>query len=437
MSTIAEVKLWGRTIGAVSLEEVNGVASFEYDRAFAQSGFQVAPLMMPLAPDNRVYRFPDLPPQTFHGLPGMLADALPDKFGNALINAWLATQGRAPATFDAVERLYYTGTRGMGALEFAPVVGPVTRSAKKIEIEALVKLASDVLANRNTLKTTFAGKERAQALGDILRVGTSAGGARAKAVIAWNPRTNEVRSGQVAAGDGFEYWLLKFDGVANNRDKELADPKGYGAIEYAYSLMARAAGITMSDCRLLEEHGRRHFMTRRFDRLAGGAKLHMQSLCAMAHYDFNNPGAYSYEQAMLVIRQLGLPMAAIEEQFRRMVFNIIARNQDDHVKNIAFLMDRAGRWMLAPAYDITYSYNPDGDWTARHQMTVSGKRDDFTLADFKACARAAIMKRGRAETIIEEVREAVAQWPKFAKDADVPATWRKQIQKNHRMKKFV
>jgi len=435
MSTIAGVKLWGRTVGAVTLEAVNGVASFEYDRAFAQSGIQVAPLMMPLA--NRVYRFPGLPLETFHGLPGMLADSLPDKFGNALINAWLATQGRAPATFDAVERLCYTGTRGMGALEFAPVVGPAARGAKKIEVGALVKLASDVLANRNNLKATFAGKKRAQALGDILRVGTSAGGARAKAVIAWNPRTNEVRSGQVAAGDGFDYWLLKFDGVANNRDKELAAPQGFGAIEYAYSLMARAAGITMSECRLLEEHGRRHFMTRRFDRLAGGAKLHMQSLCAMAHYDFNNAGAYSYEQAMLVLRQLGLPMASIEEQFRRMTFNIIARNQDDHAKNIAFLMDRAGRWTLAPAYDITYSYNPGGGWTSLHQMTLNGKRDDFTLADFKACARAAIMKRGRAGTIIDEVRAAVAQWPKFAKDAGVTDVWRKLIKKNQRMKKFV
>jgi serine/threonine-protein kinase HipA len=317
-----------------------------------------------------------------------------------------------------------------------PVTGPVTNAAKKIEIEALVRLASEVLANRGNLKTTFAARRREQALGDILRVGTSAGGARAKAIIAWNPDTGEVRSGQIAAGAGFGYWLIKFDGVANNRDKELSDPKGYGAIEYAYSLMARAAGITMSECRLLEEHGRRHFMTRRFDRLADGAKLHMQTLGAMAHYDFNNAGAYSYEQAMLVIRQLGLPMSAIEEQFRRMTFNIIARNQDDHVKNIAFLMDKAGRWTLAPAYDITYSHNPAGDWTARHQMTMNGKRDDFTMADFNACARAAIMKRGRAGTILGEVREAVAQWPKFAKAAGVSADWRAQIQKNQRMKKL-
>lgn len=435
MSTIAEIKLWGSVVGAVSVNGPDEVAAFEYDRAFLKSGIEVAPLMMPLA--ERVYSFPELPHRTFHGLPGMLADALPDKFGNALIDAWLATQGRAPSSFNAVERLCYTGARGMGALEFVPAVGPVYRSAKAIEVEALVKLASDVLSNRNNLKGTFAGDNtRAEALKDILRVGTSAGGARAKAVIAWNPRTNEVRSGQIAAGDGFEYWLLKFDGVSNNRDKELNDPKGYGAIEYAYSLMARAAGITMSECRLLEEHGRRHFMTRRFDRLPDGSKLHMQSLCAMAHYDFNNAGAYSYEQAFLVIRRLGLPMAAIEEQFRRMAFNIVARNQDDHVKNIAFLMNRAGRWALAPAFDVTYAYNPDGDWTSRHQMSMNGKLDGFTLEDFKACAKTAIMKRGRAETILGEVCEAVAQWPSFAKQADVAPAWRKQVQGNFRLKKF-
>ena len=271
------------------------------------------------------------------------------------------------------------------------------------------------------------------ALGDILRVGTSAGGARAKAVIAWNRDTNEVRSGQVEAGKGFDYWLLKFDGVTGNKDKELEDPKGYGAIEYAYSLMAKAAGINMSECRLLEENGRRHFMTRRFDRLAGGEKLHMQSLCALAHFDFNSAGAYSYEQALLTIRQLNLPMATVEEQFRRMAFNIIARNQDDHVKNIAFLMDKSGQWSLTPAFDVTYSFNPSGDWTATHQMMMNGKRDSFTLADFRACAKSALMKRGRAETIVDEVRTAVAKWQDYAEQAQVMNTWRKQIQKNLRL----
>ena len=296
-----------------------------------------------------------------------------------------------------------------------------------------MELASEVLSHRKTLKTTFASPSRKNALNDILRVGTSAGGARAKAVIAWNRATNEVRSGQIAAGKGFDYWLLKFDGVTGNRDKEREDPKGYGAIEYAYYLMARTAGITMNECRLLEEGGRRHFMTRRFDRLDGGEKLHMQSLGALAHFDYNQAGAYAYEQALLVIRQLELPMEIVEQQFRRMVFNILARNQDDHVKNIAFLMDKAGRWSLAPAFDVTYSFNPTGDWTNRHQMTLNGKRDGFTLADFRACAQTAVMKRGRAETILDEVRTAVSQWADFAEQAQVTKTWRTQIQRNLRL----
>lgn len=423
--TVAEVQLWGRTIGAVSLAEGGGSAAFQYDPDFARSGIEISPLMMPLS--DRVYVFPELPFRTFHGLPGLLADSLPDRFGNALIDAWLATQGRTPESFNAVERLCYTGTRGMGALEFAPALGPKPQRAKKIEVDALVKLASEVLTHRQNLKTTFAGEKRRAALNDILRVGTSAGGARAKAVIAWNRDTNEVRSGQIEAGTGFEYWLLKFDGVAGNRDKELEDPQGYGAIEYAYYLMARAAGIHMSECRLLEEGGRRHFMTRRFDRPAGGGKLHLQSLGALAHFDFNHAGAHSYEQALLTLRRLNLPMAAVEEQFRRMTFNLITRNQDDHVKNIAFLMDKAGQWSLAPAFDMTYSYNPSGDWTATHQMTMNGKRDGFTLADFRACAKSALLKRGRAETIVAEVRAAVARWPDYAEQARVTAEWRKTI----------
>ncbi len=431
MTTLAEVRLWDRTIGAVTLEDGADHAAFEYDPAFAASGIEVSPVTMPLG--HRVYRFPALSRETFHGLPGLLADSLPDRFGNALIDAWLATQGRASASFNAVERLSYTGTRGMGALEFVPNIGPRVRSARKIEIDALVQLASEVLTHRNDLQASFSGKRRAQALQDILRVGTSAGGARAKAVIAWNPATNEVRSGQIAAGSGFEYWLLKFDGVAGNKDKELEDPQGYGAIEYAYHLMARDAGITMPECRLLEENNRRHFMSRRFDRTAGGGKLHMQSLCALAHFDYNAAGAYAYEQAFLVMRQIGLPMADVEQQFRRMAFNIIARNQDDHTKNIAFLMDKQGRWSLSPAFDVTYSYNPDGTWTATHQMSVNGRRDGFTLEDFRACAKSALLKRGRAESIIEEIRAAVTRWPDYAARAGVGDGWREQIGRVHRM----
>lgn len=428
---IAKVQLWGRTIGAVSLEEGREVAAFQYDADFARSGIELSPLAMPLG--EQVYQFPALSRNTFHGLPGMLADALPDKFGNALIDAWLATQGRTPESFHAVERICYTGTRGMGALEFSPALGPKPGKAAKIKVDALVRLAGEVLTHRGDLQGHFhtAGQERA--LRDILRVGTSAGGARAKAVIAWNRETNEVRSGQIAAGEGFDYWLLKFDGVAGNKDKELEDPKGYGAIEYAYHLMSKAAGITMSECRLLEEDGRRHFMTRRFDRLTGGGKLHMQSLCALAHYDFQQAGAYSYEQALLAIRRLKLPMAAVEEQFRRMAFNIVSRNQDDHVKNIAFLMNQSGEWSLAPAFDVTYSYNPSGSWTSTHQMTLNGKRDGFTMEDFEACAKSALMKRGRAAAIIAEVQAAVRRWPEFAAEARLDDERRDKIHKTHRL----
>jgi serine/threonine-protein kinase HipA len=431
MSTYAQVKLWGRTIGAVALEDGRDIAVFEYDPDFARSGIEVAPLTMPLA--RKIYTFPALPIKTFYGLPGLLADSLPDKFGHALIDAWLASQGRTPEAFNAVERLCYVGERGTGALEYAPVLGPAAGRAARLQVDRLVELASEILTRRKNLAVSFADPHKERALMDILRVGTSAGGARAKAIIAWNPDTNEVRSGQTEADPGFEYWLLKFDGVSNNRDKELEDPQGFGVIEYAYSQMARDAGIHMNPCRLFEENNRRHFMTRRFDRLADGGKLHMQSLCAMAHFDFNLAGAYGYEQALQVIRRLGLSMEAVEEQFRRMVFNIFARNQDDHVKNIAFLMDKTGRWSLSPAFDLTYSYNPAGAWTSSHQMTLNGKRDGFVLDDFRDCARSAAMKRGRAETIIAEVRAAVSRWRDYADAAGVPAAWRDQIQATLRL----
>jgi serine/threonine-protein kinase HipA len=386
---------------------------------------------MPL--NRQIYEFPDLPRRTFRGLPGLLADSLPDRFGNALIDAWLATQGRSPGSFSAIERLCYTGTRGMGALEYAPVLGPNSRRSAPINVDALVELASEVLTHHQDLGGHFFGKSSGKALADILKVGTSAGGARAKAVIAWNRRTNEVRSGQLPAGPGFTYWLLKFDGVSGNKDKELEDPQGYGAIEYAYSLMARAAGITMTECRLLEEHGRRHFMTRRFDRLDDGRKLHMQSLGALGHLDYNQAGACAYEQAFLTIRQLGLPMAATEEQFRRMLFNVVARNQDDHVKNIAFLMNKTGEWRLAPAFDVTYSYNPSGSWTATHQMTLNGKRDGFLKADIRAIGKSAGLKQGRADTLLDEVTAAVERWQEFATRAKVPEGVTKKIRQAHRL----
>lgn len=429
--TVAEVRMWGRPIGAVSVDGPGQIAAFEYTDLFSQSGIEVSPITMPLGSD--VYRFPNLAKESFHGLPGMLADSLPDKFGNAVIDAWLATQGRLPGEIDAVERLCYTGKRGMGALEFEPAQGPQADQSTPIQIDALVQLASDVLRGRESFQTFLNHPEKADALRDILRVGASAGGARAKAVIAWNPTTNEVRSGQVKAPPGFEHWILKFDGVSNNRDRDLADPQGYGAIEYAYSLMAHAAGVRTPPSRLLEENGRRHFMVRRFDRTDAGEKLHMQSLAALAHLDFNAAGANSYEQALVVMRRLGLSMDDVEEQFRRMAFNVVARNQDDHVKNIAFLMDKQGKWSLSPAFDVIYSYNPSGTWTSTHQMSMNQKRDGFTTEDFRAVAETASMKRGRADTILAEVIDAVRRWPEFAEKAGVTPEQTKQIAAAHRL----
>lgn len=431
MSTIAEVKLWGSTVGAVVLADGERVASFQYDPSFRKSAIQLSPLMMPLS--DRIYSFPDLSQTGFHGLPGLLADSLPDKFGNALIDSWLARQGRAPESFNAVERLCYTGSRGMGALEFVPVTGPEINEISTLAVDRLVELASEILSSRGELKTNL--DKKPESIAEILRVGTSAGGARAKAVIAWNRQTNEVRSGQGNIPAGFEPWLIKFDGVSNNKDKELADPKGYGLIEYAYSKMARDCGIEMSECRLFSESGRHHFMTRRFDR-PNGDKLHMQSLAAMAHMDFNMARAYAYEQAFDVMRRLNMPSDSLDQLYRRMVFNVIARNQDDHVKNIAFLMDRRGVWSLAPAYDVTYSYQPDGLWTNSHQMTINGKQDSFTLADFEQCAMTAMLRRGRFKAILNEVREVVSRWNDYAEDAGIESGKRRKISNSLRLTEF-
>lgn len=432
MSEEVRVLLWGRLIGAALLEPGEETAVFSYTPQFAASGIEVSPLEMPLRTEP--YAFPELSHKSFKGLPGLLADSLPDRYGNALIDAWLARQGRGPQSANAIERLCYMGKRGTGALEFAPVEGPDLSASEEIEIGELVELAAKVLAERDDFATTIAPGHEEDGLLEVLSVGMSAGGARAKATIAWNPETNEVRSGQVNAPPGFEHWLLKFDGIGSNRDRErFADPEGYGAIEYAYSLMATAAGIEMSSCRLFLENGRRHFMTRRFDRPSGNTKLHMQSLAGLRHYDFNDPRAYSYEQALMTVRLLGLPMAMVEEQFRRMAFNLIARNQDDHVKNIAFLMDKGGNWSLSPAFDMAYNYNRDGEWTARHQMSVNGKRDGFVTDDLLSCAAAVSMQKERAIGILEQVAAAVADWPEFAAAANVPERRVEEIGATHRL----
>lgn len=429
--TVAEIILWGRTIGAVSWDEERQFAYFEYDPSFQQSHIEIAPLTVPLGPT--IYSFPELPRASFYGLPGLLADSLPDKFGHAVIDAWLARQGRSPDSFNPVERLCYIGKRGMGALEFEPARPPKRGERGKLDMQLLVELASEILARRSALTGSFQSPRREKTMQEIFRIGTSAGGARAKAVVAWNPTTNEVRSGQVDPGSGFSHWIVKFDGVRGNRDKELDDPQGYGLVEYAYHKMATAAGIQMSDCAILSENGRHHFLTKRFDRTDDGKKVHMQSLAGIAHYDFNLAGGYAYEQAMQVMRQLDLSMAELEQQFRRMAFNIVARNQDDHVKNIAFLMDKAGNWSLSPAFDVTYSYNPDGEWTDRHQMTLNGKRGKFTVDDFAAGEKTIALKRGSGKEILEEVISVVRRWETFAEEAGVFEETARRIARAHRL----
>ena len=435
MKDTARVILWGSDIGAVTWLPERGIGVFQYTPEFAQSGIEVAPLMMPLT--DAPYGFPSLSKETFKGLPGLLADSLPDKFGSILINAWLSRRGRDPGSFTPVERLCYTGTRGMGALEFKPLMSDAPAVSRKVEIDALVDLANRVLDDRIALKGKFNGVDDQRSIEDILRVGTSAGGARAKAVLAWNPQTGEFRSGQAPADRGFGHWLLKFDGVHGNRDREVADPQGFGRIEYAYYLMAREAGIDMQECRLHEEGGRAHFMTKRFDRTETGQKLHMQSLGALMHYDFNIAGLYAYEQAIQAIRRLGLGMADTEQQVRRAYFNVVARNQDDHVKNIAFLMDRRGTWRLSPAFDIAYSYNPSGAWTGQHQMSLNGKRDGFDIDDLIAFAGVSGIKNTKAKAILSEVTSAVSSWRRFAEDAGMPETDIDRIEQTQRRHLFV
>lgn len=413
----AKVILWGSVIGAVSWLENKEIGVFQYASDFVGSGIQLSPIVMPL--NEFPYEFPALAKNSFKGLPGLLADSLPDKFGNAVIDAWLASQGRSESSFNPVERLCYIGTRGMGALEFEPTISEYSIKEKKIEINKLVDLVNKILDQRTGLYGVLTGIDDHEALEDILRVGTSAGGARAKAILAWNPNTKEFRSGQINLDPGFEHWLLKFDGISNNRDKEIADPLGYGKIEYAYYKIALNIGIKMMDSKLHHEGGRSHFMTKRFDRTLDGGKIHAQTLGALAHYDYNFAGSNSYEQAIQVMKHLGLSRQDLEQQVLRTFFNIVGRNQDDHVKNIAFLMDRGGKWTLSPAYDLIYSWNPTGDWTSQHQMTINNKRDNFTRNDLVFLAKTAGIKKHLADDMINLVISEFSKWPDVASSVGI------------------
>ncbi len=404
---------------------------FAYHPEFIADGFEIAPLMMPLAATD--YCFSDSSRETFRGLPGLLADCLPDRFGTVVTVSWMASKGLTPADVNSVDRLCFTGTRAIGALEFAPVDGPPGDGSGPLDLDRMVRVAGDILAVRHATTPAALVPADRNGLPEIVQIGTSAGGSRAKAVVAWNGRDGDVRTGQGSVDDGYGHWLIKFDGVQGNKDREDPAPIGYGKIEYAYHLMAVKAGIAMAECRLLAENGLHHFMTRRFDRIGRDGKLHLQTLSAMAHVDFDRPGAYSYEQVLKVCRTIGLPQADLEAQFRRMAFNVIARNQDDHAKNISFVMDRSGTWSLSPAYDLTFSYNPTGNWTRWHQTTLAGKRDDFTIDDIVGCSATAEIGRNRATEILAEVCAAVADWPDCADEAGIARDNRDYIASTHRL----
>ncbi len=414
MVQTADVYLWGKHIGSISQEENTNLMNFRYTDWAIDNNINLSPIMMPA--ERRTYRFPDLNRTSFNGVPGLIADSLPDKFGNAVINNWLLKQGRQPDTISAVERLCYIGERGMGALEYRPQTGPEISAAEKVDVDELVELASSILQQR---KDFTVKPENEEDLGMLLKLGTSAGGARAKAIIAWNPKTNEIRSGQIKAGDDFEYWILKLDGVKENSDKEKNDEAGYGKIEYAYYLMAKKCGIEIMECSLYQENGRSHFMTKRFDRVNGGEKLHMQTLAALTHTDYNYPGIYSYEEAARIIRLLTNDQSQVEELYRRMIFNVLAMNQDDHVKNISFLMDKNLNWRLSPAYDVGFAYNPEGDYTSRHQMTINGKQKGLEKEDLLVCGKNMGISRSKAVKIIDAVFEGVSCWDEFASIAGV------------------
>jgi serine/threonine-protein kinase HipA len=423
MVSIADVTIWNTKVGVILWDQLRNHGIFEYDKSFFKKGLDLSPLKMPISEaqkGRKVFSFPGLNPETFKGLPGLLADSLPDKFGNQVIDTWLAQQGKSGSDFNPVERLCYIGKRGMGALEFEPASTKTVEQSNPIEIQELVKFAKEVLDSRSDFKSNL---ENEKGFSDILQVGSSAGGARAKAIIAYNHSTGAVRSGQVDGLEGFDYWLIKFDGVTNH---QLGDPNGYGNIEYAYYLMAIDAGITMSESRLMTENSRSHFMTKRFDR-QNNQKIHMQTLCGIAHFDYNQPRAYSYEQAFQVMRQMKLPYSDMEELYRRMVFNVMTRNQDDHTKNISFLLFPNGEWQLSPAYDVTYAYNPDNFWLKAHQMSVNGKRENILLEDLLAVAKNINLKKPKL--LIEQCRGVLSNWTDYATKSGVESAQIKQIGK--------
>lgn len=426
---VARVEIWGQTVGALSYDKDTGLCAFQYDPSWIRTAIELSPVKLPLS--DRIYQFPALSSETYRGLPGAFADSLPDDFGNALVDAWLARAGRDKDSFSGLERLLYTGRRGMGALEYFPSIDTGLESPEIVELESLINMAQSVLNQREKLSGTLGSDSSRESLYALFQVGTSAGGARPKAVIGINKARTEIRSGQVDLPEGFEHYLLKFDGVSERAETKetFGEPQGFGRMEYAYYRMAKDAGINMSDCELLMDGARAHFMTKRFDRI-GNKKVHYQSLCSMDHADYKMPGHYSYEQLFSLMRSMRLSRAQALELYRRMVFNIVARNHDDHTKNFGFILNAQHRWELAPAFDIAYSYKPGSKWLNSHQMSLNGKRDDFTRKDLLAPAG---KFKKEAIRIINEVTEIVSQWPRYAKEAEVSPDFAREIQSKHEL----
>ena len=427
MITNAFIKIWDETVGAVSWNLETGTASFEYEPKFIAKNWDLAPLKMPLTSSNRkIFSFPELKNvKTFKGLPGLLADVLPDDYGNQLINNWLAQNGRPENSMNPVEMLCFIGTRGMGALEFEPSQFKATKRAFNIEVDSLVNLTQKMLEKREGFETNL-NKDEQQAVIDILKIGTSAGGARPKAIIAYNEKTGQVKSGQTNAPQGFEHWLIKLDTVS---DVQFGQSTGYGRIEMAYYLMAKACEIDMMECRLMEENGRAHFMTKRFDRQDGNTKHHIQTLCAMQHYDFNQITSFSYEQLFQTMRLLKLPYKQAEQLFRRMAFNVIAKNCDDHTKNFAFRLKQNESWELTPAYDVCFAYRTNSTWVSQHNLSINGKRKNITKEDLLHVAKSMNIKK--ADNIVQQINNVVSKWETFADEAKVKKDNIEQISKTH------
>ncbi len=411
MVDIARVNLYGQPVGTFRWDNNRQLAHFEYADSFIGKGLEPSPILMPVR-QGRVYSFSDIGRETFKGLPGMLADSLPDTYGRALFDRWLALTGRSSG--NAVETLCYLGKRCMGALEFEPAMDAPYSPDVRIELDSLVEVASEALSKKEEFGANLEEDKKA-AIAEIVRLGTSAGGQRAKAIIAYNPLTGEVRSGQIEAPEGFDYYLIKLDGVT--AEAGFRETQNFGRLEYSFYRLVKECGIEMSDCSLITENGRAHFLTKRFDR-QNGEKIHMQTLCGIAHYDYRNPRSYSYEQAFNVMRALRLPYSQAQEMYRRLVFNVVIRNQDDHTKNISFLMDRQGKWTLSPAYDMGFAYNPNGGWTAQHQMSINGKFDDITRQDLLEFAKRNNIKE--ATEIIDRITEVSSRWPFLARECEVP-----------------